>query len=132
MVLYFVVYAFVKYNKLIPTSWKQILHPSVFWQFDTFWWNAIILLKQGQICLWERFVGIFLISSQSRCLKECLLCLTFMCGNYVCSSLHCAFNLINFNIFRYVSFKYFCLTQNSQYIFVLGCHSFIYYYKVLL
>ena len=41
---------------LINTSWRRILHlsvntVSVFWQFATFWWSAIILLKQGKIYL---------------------------------------------------------------------------------
>ena len=42
----------------IHISWRKILHlcvrtVSVFWQFTTFWWSAIILLKKGKIYLVE-------------------------------------------------------------------------------
>ena len=42
----------------IHISWGKILHlcvstVSVFWQFATFWWSAIILLEKGKIYLVE-------------------------------------------------------------------------------
>ena len=42
----------------IHISWRNILHlcvstVSVFWQFATFWWSAIILLEKGKIHLVE-------------------------------------------------------------------------------